>query len=201
MSAEWSEIRQELLAMAAEDLRVRRELAESGSLFEGYHPRMRAVHDAHAARLAAILDDHGWPGNHQVGPDGAEAAWLIVQHAIAHPDLQRRALAALVAAAARGEVPAYMWAMLEDRIRTLEGRPQRYGTQFDWNPAGELGPLPIEDPEGLEARRRAVGLAPLAEAIQRRRTEADESGERPPADWPARQREMENWLRETGWRT
>jgi hypothetical protein len=200
-SVDWSEIRQELLAMAAEDLRVRQELAESGSLFEGYDPRMRAVHDRHAGRLAAIVDDHGWPGRHRVGPDGAEAAWLIVQHAIAQPALQRRALAALEAAVARGEVPARQPAMLEDRIRTLEGRPQRYGTQFDWDAAGELSPLPIEDPDGLEARRRAVGLGPLAEAIRERRRETAESGERPPGDWPARQFEMEHWLREMGWRT
>lgn len=186
--------------MAAEDLRVRRELAESGALFEGYHPRMRAVHDGHAARLAAILDDHGWPGRHRVGPEGAEAAWLIVQHAIAHPALQRRVLGALEAAAAQGDVPAHQPAMLEDRIRILEGRPQRYGTQFDWNAAGELSPLPIEDPEGVEARRRAVGLGSLADATRERRRETAESGEQPPGDWPARQREMEQWLREAGWR-
>src|SRR5687767_1335772 len=90
--AEWSAIRLELLAMAQEDRKVRTELAADGTLFEGYHPRMREVHDRHAARLARILDDHGWPTEPRTGPDGAEAAWLIVQHAIACPALQRRAL-------------------------------------------------------------------------------------------------------------
>jgi hypothetical protein len=28
---------------------------------------MRAVHDANAARLAAILQERGWPGEPQVG--------------------------------------------------------------------------------------------------------------------------------------
>lgn len=186
--------------MAAEDQRVRQELAQSGALFEGYHPRMRAVHDRHAARMATILDDHGWPGEGRVGTEGAWAAWLIVQHAIASPVLQRRALGALETAAAQNQVPACQPVMLEDRIRTLEGRPQRYGTQFDWDETGVLNPLPIEDPDGLDARRRAVGLAPLEEAIRQRRRETAESGERPPKDWWSRRREMERWLQATGWR-
>ena len=45
-----------------EDHRVRAELAADGSLFDGYHPRMRAVHEANAERLAAILSERGWPG-------------------------------------------------------------------------------------------------------------------------------------------
>jgi hypothetical protein len=52
---------------------------------------MRALHDARAARLAATLDASGWSGESRVGPDGAEAAWLIAQHSIAQPELQRRA--------------------------------------------------------------------------------------------------------------
>jgi hypothetical protein len=70
----WSGIRRELLAMVEEDLRVRADLAEDGSLFDGYHPRMRAVHEAHAARLGTILDQRGWPTEPRVGRDGAEAA-------------------------------------------------------------------------------------------------------------------------------
>src|SRR5687768_14467891 len=81
--ADWGAIRSELLAMAEEDLRVRSELAADGSLFGTYHPRMRAVHDVHASRLASMFEQWGWPGEPQVGADGAKAAWLIVQHAIA----------------------------------------------------------------------------------------------------------------------
>jgi hypothetical protein len=158
------------------------------------------VHRANADRLASILGDRGWPGEPQVGHDGAKAAWLIVQHAIDRPSLQREALEALRQAAARGEVPAMQPALLEDRIRTLEGRPQRYGTQFDWDESGELSPCPVEDPESVDARRRAVGLGPLDEAIRAQRRAAAAEGERPPGDWHARRRSMDEWLREVGWR-
>jgi hypothetical protein len=200
VACDWARIRQKLLSMAAEDLRVRSELASDGSLFQGYHPRMRSVHDENAARLGEMLDRCGWPGEPQVGREGAEAAWLIVQHAIGQPRLQRRALVALQAAAERGEVPPLQPAMLEDRIRTLEGLPQRFGTQFDWDETGQLSPLPIEDLAGLEQRRRKVGLGPLDADLEARREAMSEGPELPPRDWHARQREMLDWLREVGWR-
>ena len=186
--------------MAARDLAVRDELAADGSLFHRYHPRMQAIHDANAARLAAIMEEHRWPGESRVGRDGAEAAWLIAQHAIAQPAMQRAALTALWEATERGDVPALQAAMLEDRIRTFEGRPQRYGTQFDWDSNGELSPLPIEDPDGVDGRRRKPGLTPLEHELAERRRGMTEGRERPPADRPARPRAMETWLRAVGWR-
>src|SRR5262245_52329534 len=78
----------ELLEMAAEDRRMAEELSPEGSLFEGYHPRMEAIHRRNAARLAAILEEQGWPGASLVGDEAAEAAWLIAQHAIGEPDFQ-----------------------------------------------------------------------------------------------------------------
>jgi hypothetical protein len=187
--------------MGEEDLGVRAGLAADGVLFHGYHPSMRAVHDRHAARLAQIIAEHGWPGEHRVGPDGAQAAWLVVQHAIAQPAFQRQALSVLKAEVGRGAAPGWQAAMLEDRIRSLEGRPQRYGTQFDWDASGELNPLPIEDRAGVAERRRAVGLRPLEKEIEAQRRTVAQGGEHPPTDWEARQREMEAWLREVGWRT
>ena len=186
--------------MARADLALRDDLARDGSLFQGYHPRMKALHQRHATRLVALIDAHGWPGRSRVGDEGARAAWLILQHAIGNPPLMRRGLTLLQGGVSEGEVSPLEVAMLEDRIRTFEGRPQRYGTQFDWDEHGRLSPLPLEDPEGVDARRRAIGLGPLAQDLRRRRGAMARGPERPPADWAARQREMEKWLRQVGWR-
>ncbi len=190
----------ELISLAAEDGRVRDELARDGSLFQGYHPRMQAIHDRNAGRLTQVIDQHGWPGRSMVGEEAAHAAWLILQHAIGHPALQRRGLA-LLRETARGEVHPVEAAMLEDRIRCFEGRGQLYGTQFDWDEAGHLAPLPIEDAGNVDVRRAEIGLGPLAEDLERRRVAGMRSGEQPPADWSQRRREFEAWLREVGWRT
>lgn len=192
-------LRERLLAMARHDLDVRTRLAADGSLFDGYHPAMQAVHDANAAALDAIVAERGWPSVALAGADGAEAAWLVAQHAIGQPGFQRRCLALLEAAAARGEVPGWQPAYLADRIRSLEGRPQLYGTQFDWDADGMMSPLPVEAPDGVDARRAAIGLPPLAETAAMHRRNAA-AGARP-ADLERRRREAQEWAVRTGWRS
>jgi hypothetical protein len=193
-------LREELLELALEDQCVRAELAAAGCLYDGYHPRMELVHRRNAARLTAMIAQHGWPGRTLVGTDGAHAAWLLAHHAIGHPALQRRALQLMRGAAAAGEVPLVEVAMLEDRIRACEGRPQRYGTLFDWDEHNELSPLPIEDAEHVDERRRAVGLGPLTEDTRRRREWVRSTSEKPPTDWHARRQEMDDWFQSRGWR-
>ena len=192
-------LRNELLAMAADDHDVRSELVASGELFDGYHPRMAIVHARNAALLEGIVDERGWPGRKLVGDDGAEAAWLVLQHAIAHPRLQRKCLLRLKTAAAAGDIPWSHVAFLDDRICCFEERPQRYGTQFDWDASGELSPLPLQDPHRVDEFRAGVGLGPLAERTEQLRREAAANGDEPPRDVEARRREKRAWARSVGW--
>jgi hypothetical protein len=193
-------LRNELLAMQAEDRRVRAELLADGSLGDGYHPRMEEVHRRNAARLTEIIEERGWPGRGLVGEDGAHAAWFVLQHAIGNPGLQRRGLQLLREAVAAGEAPASQAAYLEDRIRFFEGRPQRYGTQYDRDESGELNPHTVEDPAGVDERRRGVGLGPLADNTRQLREEAARSRDGPPADRTGHRRQFLAWCREVGWR-
>jgi hypothetical protein len=198
-SDEHAALRAELLAMAADDHRVRAELVADGTLFDGYHPRMAAVHRRNAARLAAIMERVGWPGRRLVGADAADAAWLVLQHSVGDPAVMRRGLA-LAQAAPAGDVDPAQVAMLEDRVRVHSGLPQRYATQLDWDADGVLSPHPTEDQDGVEARRRAVGLPPLAEKLREVREGAAREGERAPRDPAARRRAIDEWARSVGWR-
>lgn len=190
------ELRAELMRWIAEDDETRERLARDGSLYRGYHPDMEVVHRRNAVRLRAVLARVGWPGRALVGDDGASAAWRIVQHAIGEPALLRGCLPLLQAAAAAGEADPAEVAMLEDRIRVSEGRPQRYGTQFDWSADGTamVPMVGVEAPESLARRRAAVGLPPM---VWRR---PPPPGAAPPADHAARQAEMDAWARRVGWR-
>jgi hypothetical protein len=187
-------IADELIAMAELDRKVADELAASGALYEGYHPRMVVVHENNASRLQAILDQLGWPTERLVGERAAKAAWLIAQHAISQPEFQRACLKFLVEAAREHMVPLWQPAMLEDRIRVFEGRPQLYGTQLKPDTHGNMQPHAIEDPESVEQRRRAVGLEPLAEILARAKPQPL------PADPEQFERDYQNWLIEVGWR-
>ena len=194
-------LRRDLLEMARLDRSVRAELVASGTLFDvGYEPRMARIHQRNAQRLWRIIESVGWPGTDLVGSDGAEAAWLILQHAISEPDLLRLALPLLTTAAREGKADPAHAAKLEDRIRFFEGRPQRYGTQLDWDADGNLSPGEVDDPQQLAERRDAVGLPTLEEQIAAARTRATAEGERPPPDYEAYADTRNDWASRAGWR-
>ncbi len=190
----------ELLAIADHDERVRAELASTGELFDGYNARMAAVQKRNAENIERIIKEYGWPGSSLVGDEGAEAAWLVLQHAIANPELQRTCLPLLKKAAEIGEVPAVQVAYLEDRICCFEGRPQRYGTQFDWDVNGTLSPHPLQDPKRVDHYRESVGLGTLSENTQEMRLRAAAEGQEQPRDFHERQKEKDAWARSVGWR-
>jgi uncharacterized protein DUF6624 len=188
-------IADQLIAMAEHDRKVSDELAASGALYEGYDPRMAAVHEKNALRLREIMAQIGWPTERLVGKRAAEAAWLIAQHAIAHPQFQRSCLEFLAMAAREHLVPAWQPAMLEDRIRVFEGRPQLYGTQLEPDEHGNMRPHAMEDPEGVDERRRAVSLEPLAEVLARAKPQPL------PTDRERFEHDYQEWLIAVGWRT
>jgi len=192
-----TEVRQRLLSMMEEDSRVRAELSANGELFEGYAPEMAEVHERNARELEAIIERYGWPGKSLVGEEGADAAWLILQHAIGRPELLRKCLPHLKGAAKRGEADPAHAAYLEDRICFFERRPQHYGTQFDWDEEGNLSPWLLEDPEKVDENRSSVGLEPLAERIKEVRKEIED--EQRPGDFKKRQEELLAWARSVGW--
>ncbi|MGI9597160.1 MAG: DUF6624 domain-containing protein [Acidimicrobiales bacterium] len=190
----------ELERLAAEDLTVRQRLADTGELFQGYNAEMRAVHRRNGDRLAVILADVGcWPGYRLVGEGGSEAAFLIAQHDIANPTLIRRCRDLYAVAVDRADADPVRLAHLEDRIRYLEGRPQRYGTHIGWNDEGELGPWPpVDEPERIDERREELGLQPLAAAMAA--AAADRPSRRPVDEVLDEHRQADDFAREAGWR-
>lgn len=183
--------------MVRNDELVREDLARDGSLFQGYHPSMEAVHRENTARLRAMIQKYGWPGVSMVGEDGEEAAWRIAQHSIGEPKFMRIVLDLLKLKSAQGDAPLWQVAFTEDRIRLFEGRLQLYGTSFDWDEQNQLSPYPaIEDPQFVNDRRAAMGLRSIEQEIDQKRATA----ERPPANLKEHRRQMEQWARSVGWR-
>jgi hypothetical protein len=162
-------LREELLRMEDEDQELRGRLAISleatGVLSPALVARIQTVDIEHTTRMKAIVAEHGWPGPRLVRRDGAEAAWLLIQHADQDVAFQRQALALLEAAAARGEASKSDLAYLTDRVLINEGKPQLYGTQ-SWNEGGVEYLLPLQEPERVNERRRTVGLGPLPEPLR-----------------------------------
>jgi hypothetical protein len=114
------------------------------------------------ARLKEIIAKHGWPTIDLVGKDGEDAAWAIAQHSDFDLAFQQEALALLREAVAQGQASPGNLAYLEDRVAVAKGEPQVYGTQMRCGPDGPVPATPIRDEPGVEQRRAASGLDPLA---------------------------------------
>ena len=110
--------------------------------------------------LRELLHAKGFPAAAAVGTDGSNAAFLLVQHA-SDATLQAEALAAMEPLLAKAEVSRADYALLFDRVQLAQGRPQRYGSQFSTREGSNVLD-PVEDPQGLDARRAAVDLPPLS---------------------------------------
>ncbi|MBH1665483.1 DUF6624 domain-containing protein [Stenotrophomonas sp. TWI169] len=149
------ELRGELLRMKDADQAVR----DLPLTTEGEERVLSAVDAVHTARLKAIVAAHGWPTVAQVGQDGADAAWLLAQHADKDPAFQRSVAEAMEPLVATGQVKASNYAYLWDRTHD----PQRYGTQGRCADPGRWEPRAVEAPETLDERRARMGLAPMAE--------------------------------------
>jgi len=157
------ELREELLKRMKEDQRIR--MTAKPDMAEWYK-----IDADNTAYMKTVIEIHGWPGKSMVGDDGALAAFLMIQHADADAAFQKKCLEILTKAVEKKEATASHMAYLTDRVLVAEGKPQRYGTQFldtrFLGPKGELKPQPIEDESNVDARRKEVGLPPMAEYIR-----------------------------------
>lgn len=123
--------------------------------------RMNAVDASNTAWLKGVVVRSGWPTRAQVGAEGVDAAFLMVQHADLDTAFQARVLPELERAASQGALPWQQVALLTDRIAVHRGEPQRYGTQASIV-NGKIVFAPIADSVHVDERRARVGLPPLA---------------------------------------
>lgn len=109
-----------------------------------------------------LIGAHGWLGRSLVGEEGADCAWILVQHADRDRELQDRCLDLLYTAVRHGEADPRHYAMLADRLRRMDGRPQLYGTHCRLVDGALTFNGAVADPEQLAERRHVLGLPDIA---------------------------------------
>lgn len=92
-----------------------------------------------------------------MGEDGAEAAWLIVQHAVLEPEFQEECISLLKQAVEIGEAKGWFLAYLQDRVLICQGKPQVYGTQHEIVNR-RMTPMATENPGEVNKRRQLLGI-------------------------------------------
>ncbi|MFM9946970.1 MAG: DUF6624 domain-containing protein [Saprospiraceae bacterium] len=113
-------------------------------------------------QLLRLLEKHGFPAESDVGARAAKAAAVILIHS---PDtaLLKKYLPILESRCREGEGDWNYYATLYDRLKTHQGLPQRYGTQFVASKEipGALVMHPLENRAMLNVWRGEIGLPRL----------------------------------------
>lgn len=190
---------QQIIALKNADLALRDKLIQSGKLSEGYDPDMQALHNRHAEQLEIIIDAIGYPTIGKVGIEANEATRLIIQHAVARPIFMKKCLKLLEIAVNEQQADPKNLAYLADRIAVFEGRPQLYGTQFDWDENGQLSPNQFDNLTLVNQRRKSIGLTTLEEQTEIIRRQVQEEKQNPPKNYERRLKEIAEWKKSVGW--
>lgn len=147
-------LRAQLHAMVSEEQEARLAFDES---------RTAAADAKNRAAVLRIFSKYGWVTDSLAGKGAAHDYWLLVQHQT--PEIQRRLLPALEKAAKSGDASMSDYAYLYDRVQVGLGRPQHWGTQAQCS-NGKPVLSPVDDPGGLDARRKELFLAPVQEYLR-----------------------------------
>jgi len=148
------------LAKNDQDIRIRGDFEKAETLL-----KMSNIDLANQAQLEKILNIIKVPTTKNIGADGAEAVWLIAQHAGYNLSLMKKVLKLMYQATKKDPKEGYYKGIpyLVDRINIMEGKPQVFGTQFWGGPSGKPEPYPIVDRSKIENLRQQYGIRPFSE--------------------------------------
>lgn len=113
----------------------------------------------HLTALFDVIDKGVWAKISEVGDRAATGQFLIIQHSM-DVDLLNLYLPKLKALCLVGEAKWKYYALMYDRLQTIQDLPQRYGTQYR-NVGDEKVLLPLEDASKVDDWRNEIGLEPL----------------------------------------
>lgn len=171
------EYARELLSMVGDDQALdyyidmaKAYFAKEGKVPHWYYPlgKMKSqIGAGNFERLQQLLQEKGWPNYSKVGELAADALLLAINHhesdAVREMFIDR-----IKAACLAGEGSCMEYAKIQDRILVNKGEPQIYGMQFRYGKDRKLEPFPVENPESVDQRRKAIGLEPLKVYLKRK---------------------------------
>lgn len=152
-SIKYPELRKKLLQMKEDDQKYRRlmlqlqkDKQQNAEKIEQLIVQITELDTKHTALMEQTVTKIGWPKISDVGEDGSNAAWILVQHADKRPDFQNKCLDLLKEAVNAQEAKSSNYAYLYDRVQVAYNDKQVYGSQTQRNTlTNELEFVPIKN--------------------------------------------------------
>lgn len=141
--------------------------AEEDAHFKEVGAIRKKAGQEHLKVMLPILKSCGWPDYTKLSEKASRAAWLTIQHA---SKADQDAVEPMIEEAFKvGKIRPAEYALLVDRIRTRNKRPQLYGSQVftKLSPTGAKNTWgPIDDIDHLDERRASIGLEPICDYLR-----------------------------------
>lgn len=145
-----------LFFMAQNDISIRSEVWS-----DERDTRMHIIDSVNTIKLNCLIQKYGFPTWRLVGRTASDQAWLIAQHS--DKTFMFNFMRLYKAAVKECNANKRNLALMEDRVRLNDGRPQIYGTQIIGFSNDNNGFYPIGNVMEIDSRRKSVGLKPIKE--------------------------------------
>jgi hypothetical protein len=151
-----------LMTLNDQRLRYKRVQSKTDSFTRVIDGEIMASDQRNLKAAKTILKNYGWPKLSDIGKDGQNNFWLIVQHSDGDILFQKAALTGMEKLKKSGELNLENYAFLYDRVQCNLNYKQLYGTQVTWTSNGMAdGFRAISREDLVDQRRTSVGLSPL----------------------------------------
>lgn len=152
-----------LMALNDQHLRYKRVQAKNENEIALINKEISKADSTNLSYVKSIVKDYGWPKVSEIGVDGQNNFWLMVQHADQDVLFQKRSLTEMEKLKKTNEINFEHYAFLHDRVQCNLNFKQLYGTQVNWTNNGKAsGFRPIVQEDSVDRRRISLGLLPLS---------------------------------------
>ncbi len=158
-------LRKQISQMTIKDQRLRYKRTQTSDKNEinTINKQIRESDFKNLEAAKAIIRQYGWPKISDIGKDGQNNLWLIIQHADHDALFQQLALSAMEKLKGTSEINLENYAFLYDRVQCNLNFKQLYGTQVNWLNNGKAsGFRPIIKEDQVDSRRKDMGLFSLS---------------------------------------
>jgi hypothetical protein len=155
-------LRDELLAMRDRDQAARAQCTGNADELSKCFARIfEDVDKPNTKRLNEILVSRGFPTLSSVGREAVQSFAIVMQHS-GDIELKKKSRKGMKRALKEKGVSVMDYTNFVDGLLVNEGKPQIYGSNFVTQD-GKLVMSPAQDRKNLNARRKKIGLPPIAE--------------------------------------
>lgn len=158
------ELRRKINSMTFEDqkLRLKRIQTTNSEEIQLLNQQINISDLRNLNEARKIIKQNGWPKISDVGRDGQNNFWLVVQHADQDVRFQKWALSEMEKHLKTNEIDLENYAFLHDRVQCNLNYKQLYGTQVIWTQNGMASNFrPILKENLVDKRRKSLKLLPL----------------------------------------